>query len=1307
MPKPFDFSKITFIDELKLRRLLKQKRARDRQENQENNAPAQDLDEFYVQACLKVEALRQSMPKISYPESLPVSSRKDEIVEAVKTHQVVIVAGETGSGKTTQLPKMCLEAGLGLRGMIGHTQPRRIAARAVAARIAEELEQSIGQSVGYKVRFSDQTGPDCLIKLMTDGILLSEIASDRLLLNYSCIIIDEAHERSLNIDFLLGYLKGILKVRPDLKLIITSATIDVQRFSEHFDNAPVIEVSGRTYPVQIVYRPLLPDADTPEDDDLEQSELDLEHAVLKAFHYVQDLGRGDVLVFLPGEREIMDMAAFLNRSHLKETEVVPLYARLATSEQQKIFTPHTGVRIVLATNVAETSLTVPYIKYVIDPGTARISRYSARTKVQRLPIEPVSQASANQRAGRCGRVMDGVCVRLYSKSDFEQRPLYTDPEILRTNLASVILQMIALRLGDIRSFPFIDPPHDRQITDGLRLLDELGAIEERKGQDEPKLTQVGRSLSAIKADPRLGRMLLEGSKFGALSELLIICSALAVMDPRERPLDKKEQSTQLHARFNDEQSDFLAYLKLYEYISSLQQTLSNSALRRTLKREFISYLRVREWFDVLRQLRATCKALGLTFNTEDASYESIHKSILSGLLSQMGCLDVGAKAYTGARGIKFVIHPGSSLSKKTPKWICAQELSETTRLFARTVAVIDPGWAETAGAHLTKKHYHDMHWSKNKGAVEALLDINLYGLVIVKDRRVLYTQVDKPFCRELLIREGLVNNQIIGNFEFLRHNLALVKQIEDLEDKLRKRDVLKDETALCAFYDARLPSDIISVQHLKTWWNKVKTQDPKILDMSFEDAANYDPTAKAAQSYPSHWQYGGFKLKLSYKFSPGEGLDGVSVHLPVTIINQINPEIFAYQIPGLRLELFSELIRSLPKRLRRNLIPAPQFAQALMESLDPPEGNLYVRAARELTRMGGELVEPDDFDLTAIPEYLRLNFVIEDLKGKILMSGKNFAALASQLQGHAEQSLQEVLTSDKRASKPSVTWNFGQIEQVKITRQGSLKVKAYPALSVHKDAVRVELFDSPQRQQEAMLQGTVKLLLLSIKTPTAYLEEHLPNKAKLAMYYQALGTVHELIDDLVRAALIKIIGDFGGPAWDQASFTRLLNHARANLNEEALQMALLAEKSLMKAHELKRLLKGNISFEAAYAYSDIQRCLDRLVFKGFVSFCGVERLNDLPRYLQALIERLKKSARDLHRDRVLSDKIEDIENKLNGVRSRYQKDRVPKELDEIFWMIEELKVSYFAQTLGVKGPISDKRISHELDRIVKEYPPLH
>lgn len=1433
------------------------------------------INQFKLELSIQIEEAQQrlkqhqeNLPKLEYPENLPVSQRREEIVKAIQTHQVVIIAGETGSGKTTQIPKMCLEAGYGRKGLIGHTQPRRIAARAVAARIASEMHEELGHSVSYKVRFTDISSPDAYIKLMTDGILLSELSSDRLLLDYEVVIVDEAHERSLNIDFLLGYLKGLLQKRPELKLIITSATIDVERFSEHFNHAPIIEVSGRTYPVEVVYMPLMEDgrgvyiedqsgkgryetdhkslnhiiksADDPEltegpgawhdyqmgskaemlsaasrasqgiraaqgagagsgvgqskraakvpridDDDRDVSDvLDLRQGILQAIHYLERRGRGDILVFLPGERDILELSQFLRKSQLRDTEIVPLYARLATQEQNKIFTEHTGMRIVLSTNVAETSLTVPGIKYVIDPGLARISRYSSRTKVQRLPIEPISQASANQRKGRCGRVSDGICVRLYSKEDFESRPEFTDPEILRTNLASVLLQMASLRLGRVENFPFIDAPQPRQVSDGLRLLHELGAVQDTKfkdflqkdaahksdstavnsgvdqnervdqsssrqfndGHDSLRLTAIGQALSRLPCDPRLGRMILEADKHNALTEVLIIVSALAVMDPREYPLDKKEAATNCHKRFVDEKSDFLSYLKLYDYIRKLQGELSNSALRRQLKQEYISFLRTREWLDVLRQLRASAHTLSLKFNEAPASYEEIHRSLISGLLSQLGMLEPNGNNYIGARGSKFVIFPGSGLAKKPPKWICACELAETSRLFARTVAAIDPNYAEEVGEHLIKNSYNEPHWSKKSGAVIAYLTRSIYGLPIVQKRQVQYQHVDPRLCHELMIRDGLVGGNVEQSLPFLEHNLELISDVEYLEDKVRRRDLLVDAAALEQFYQERIPESICNMRDFATWWRQKSKDNSKFLDFDYELISKQDISLIEEEQYPEYWKQGNLRLQLSYVFDIGSDRDGVTVHIPVTVLNQIRADDFLWQIEGLRQELFAALIRSLPKRLRRNLIPAPEYAKALNDSLSvytqlinpreqtavsalPPApgkkhqaaaqaqakseiankarakvDNLFVVVARELTRMGGELISADDFDKSMIEPYLFMNFAIEGVNGEELAFGKDFNLLAERLQSTAREALHQVVKTHQ-IKPPAQSWDYGTIKRQQVTTQGTLKITAYPALTDRGDGVTLELYDSPERQAKAMRQGAIKLLALSLKTPAAYLETHLPNRSKLAMYYQPLGSIKELIFDLMMCAIGNIMDRNGGTPWDEEHFARLKEIVRGEMNDEALAVAKLIEKSLMKAHELKHLLKGNISLDLTRTYSDLNHQLDALVYKGFISESGMDHLQELPRYLEAAVERVSRAQRDVVRDQICMRTLENVEDEYLKVMNSYHAELMPQPLKDVKWMIQELRVSYFAQHLGVNGPISDKRIYQELERIQKEWPP--
>lgn len=1243
---------------------------------------------------------RQRLPEISYPEELPVSARRAEIIEAIRSHQVVVVAGETGSGKTTQLPKMCLEAGLGVRGLIGHTQPRRIAARAVAQRLAEEFHESLGQSVGYKVRFSDVSSPDIFVKLMTDGMLLSELASDRLLLSYDCIIIDEAHERSLNIDFLLGYLKNLLARRRDLKLIITSATIDVERFSEHFDHAPILEVSGRTYPVEVLYAP--PTGDGEEGEDEEELPTSLPQQVLETLKSLyHDYGRGDTLVFLPGERDIMEMAAFLSRSDLKGVEILPLYARLASSEQGRIFAPHSTLRVVLATNVAETSLTVPGIRFVIDPGLARISRYSPRLKVQRLPVEKISKASAEQRKGRCGRVSAGVCVRLYSEEDFAERDEYTDPEVRRTNLAAVVLQMTALRLGAVSTFPFIDPPAPRQISDGIRLLEELGAIEPDRSPDEVELTALGRDLWRFPADPRLARMLIEAQRQGALSELLIIVAALSVMDPRLTPPDHLEASRNLHHRFDDEQSDFLSYLKLYHYLTKLQSTLSNAAFRRLLKKEYLSYLRVREWFDVLRQLRATCRVLKLTPNEAPAGYEQVHKAVISGLLSQCGVMDENDKGlYLGARGLKFALHPSSGLSKRRPKWVCAAELTETSRLFGRTLAKIDPLWLEGPGQRLIKKSYQEPHWSRKDGAVKAVLTVTLFGLTLESGRQVLYSAVDPALCRTLMIREALVGGEIDRSYPFLQRNRALVESVRAEEDRQRRRDLLADESVLEDFYAQRLPQEMVTVRHLDKFWRLKQKSDPHCLDFSLELITRNGALPDQRALFPDYWISGELRVPLSYVFDPGNPQDGVSAHIPLAVLNKVRERDFLYQVPGLREELFTELIRSLPKRLRRNLIPAPEYAKALYEAVAGSQDPFYERLCHELTRMGGERVYEDDFDLKQIPDYLKVNFIIEDESGKVLMQGRDFAALARTLQGQAREALDSFRKEQHERGRLEQVWRFGTIQKVKRTRQGALDLTVYPALTEHKDGVRLELYETAQAQGRAMWQGQRALLKRGLKSPASYLEDHLPNKAKLAMYYRPLGTIAELIDDLCTAAVDLIMVRKGAPVWNESEFAALQQSVRGSLNDTALEIALVLEQILSRTYELKGRLKQRFDLSAALIFKDVSDHLDSLVYQGFLAATPYEHLKDIPRYLEAAAKRLERAVRESTRDLGYMRILQGLYDEYRGALTRYRQNEAPDELLNIRWMLEELKVSYYAQQLGVKGPVSDKRVHDEIVRVL-------
>lgn len=1253
-------------------------------------AVAAELESDITAALQKVQSRAASCPKVTYPENLPVSQKKQDILQAIRDHQVVIVAGETGSGKTTQLPKICLELGRGVKGLIGHTQPRRLAARTVANRIADELETPLGGSVGYKVRFNDHVGENTLVKLMTDGILLAEIQQDRLLMQYDTLIIDEAHERSLNIDFILGYLRELLPKRPDLKVIITSATIDPQRFSRHFNNAPIIEVSGRTYPVEVRYRPVVDDADDTDRDQLQA-----------IFDAVDELGRegpGDILIFMSGEREIRDTADALNRLNLPHTEVLPLYARLSNSEQNRVFQSHHGRRIVLATNVAETSLTVPGIKYVIDPGTARISRYSFRTKVQRLPIEPVSQASANQRKGRCGRVSDGICIRLYSEQDFLSRPEFTDPEILRTNLASVILQMTSLGLGDIAAFPFVEAPDKRNILDGVRLLEELGAIK-TADNGHYQLTPQGRQLAQLPIDPRLARMVLEAQKSGSVREVMIITAALSIQDPRERPMDKQQASDEKHRRFADKDSDFLAYVNLWDWLKEQQKEHSSSQFRRLCRNDFLNYLRVREWQDIYTQLRQVVKELGLPVNSEPSDYRSVHTALLTGLLSHIGQKDADKQEYTGARNARFSIFPGSGLFKKPPKWTMVAELVETSRLWGRIAARIEPEWIEPLAQHLVKHSYSEPHWSKSQGAVMATEKVTLFGLPIVAARQVNYSTIDPLLCRELFIRHALVEGDWQTRHAFFSANLKLRAEVEELEHKSRRRDILVDDETLFSFYDQRIPGEVISGRHFDNWWKNAAKQNADLLsfekEMLIKDGAN----KVSALDYPNTWHQGNLKLRLTYQFEPGTDADGVTVHIPLPILNQVEDQGFEWQIPGIRRELVIALIKSLPKPVRRNFVPAPNYAEAFLGRVTALELPLLDALERELRRMTGVTVSRDDWQWEQVPDHLKMTFRVVGEKHKTLLEGKNLTALKLQLKDKVQETLSAVADDGLEQSNLHI-WSFGKLPEFYEQKRGGYSMKAYPALVDEKDSVAIRLFDSEQEQQQAMWQGTRRLLLLNIPSPIKYLHEKLPNKAKLGLYFNPYGRVLDLIDDCISCGIDKLIAEHGGPVWQEEDFARLQEKVRAELNETVVGVAKQVEQILTAVFNINKRLKGRVDISLALALSDIKNQLGGLVYRGFVTNNGWKRLSDTLRYLQAIERRLEKLATDPHRDRAQMLRVEQVQQAwqqwLNKLPPKRQQD---EEVKEVRWMIEELRVSLFAQQLGTPYPISDKRILQTIEQL--------
>jgi ATP-dependent helicase HrpA len=1234
-------------------------------------------------AAPRIERRRASVPEVSYPAALPISQKKDEILAAVRDHQVVIVAGETGSGKTTQLPKICLELGRGVQGLIGHTQPRRLAARTVAQRIAEELGTPLGEAVGYKVRFSDATGDDTLVKLMTDGILLAEILDDRLLRQYDTLIIDEAHERSLNVDFILGYLKRLLPRRPGLKVIITSATIDPERFSRHFDGAPVVEVSGRTYPVEVRYRPVADEADR-----------DQTQAICDAVDELRAEGRGDVLVFLSGEREIRDTADALAK-HAPGTEVLPLYARLSAGEQQRVFQPHAGRRVVLATNVAETSLTVPGIKYVIDPGTARISRYSHRTKVQRLPIEPVSQASAEQRKGRCGRTSGGICVRLYSERDFLSRPAFTEPEILRTNLASVILQMAALSLGDTASFPFIDAPDRRNVKDGVLLLQELGAFDPAAKDIRKRLTPLGRKLAQLPIDPRLARMVLEADRNGCVKEVMVIAAALSIQDPRERPAERQQAAAEQHGRFADKDSDFLAYLNLWRYLRGRQKELSSSQFRKLCRAEFLNYLRVREWQDIYSQLRQVGRGIGVSPSGAD-DRDLIHRSLLAGLLSHIGLKDSEKQEYQGARNARFAIFPGSNLSRQSPRWVMAAELVETSRLWARMVARIEPEWLETLGQHLVRRTYSEPHWERTRGAVMAYERVTLYGVPVVTSRRVSYGRIDPELSRQLFIRHALVEGDWDTRHQFFHDNRELLEEVEDLERRARRRDILVDDQTLFDFYDQRVGEQVVSARHFDSWWKKVSSNQPDLL--SFEKSMLIKQGGDVSElDYPDFWQQGALRLPLSYQFEPGTEADGVTVHIPLALLNQVRGDGFDWQVPGLREELVTALIRALPKHLRRHFTPAPDRARAVLQRLTPREGPLLEALGRELARMSGVAVPPDAWQLDRVPEHLKITFRVVDDQHRTVAEGKDLEGLRPRLRRRMRAALSAAVDGIERQGLRG--WSVGTLPRAFEHERGGRVVKAYPALVDEGDGVAVRLLESEAEQQRAMWQGTRRLLLLNVPSPVKFVLGRLTKKAKLTLSQYPYGSATDLFDDCAACAVDVLVAECGGPAWDEDGFGKLQDKVRAELNGTMLDVVTRVEPVLAAAYDLEHRLKDPASPVPRPAVADLRTQLDGLCYPGFVSATGWRRLPDVLRYLRAMQQRLDKLPRHPHRDQEHMRKIEQLQESYQQLLERLPAGRQPGEtLLEIGWMIEELRVSYFAQALGTPHPVSDKRVRRAIEQ---------
>ena len=1235
-----------------------------------------------VAESVALAAARQAkLPEVQWPEELPVVARRQEIAELIANNQVVVVAGETGSGKTTQLPKICLQLGRGVFGQIGHTQPRRIAARTVANRIAEELGQSLGDSVGFQVRFTDQSTEHTHIKLMTDGILLAEIQRDPLLSHYDTLIIDEAHERSLNIDFLLGYLKTVLPKRPDLKVIITSATIDLEKFSRHFNDAPIIEVSGRTYPVEVHYRP-------PADSDADLNEQVIT-AVEELLHEEKSSPRrgGDILVFMSGEREIRECAKALRHADLPHLEVLPLYARLSLAEQTRVFAPHKGRRIVLATNVAETSITVPGIRYVIDPGTARISRYSYRSKIQRLPVEPISQASANQRAGRCGRVSAGICVRLYEESDFLQRPEFTDAEILRTNLAAVILQMLQLRIGDIRDFPFVDPPDQRLINDGYSLLQELQAVD-----DKGKVTKLGRALSRLPLDPRLGRMLVESGTTDSLRELLIIVSALAVQDPRERPAEKRQAADEKHRQWQHEQSDFQTLVNLWDGFEVQRQELSQSQLRKWCQKNYLSWMRMREWRDIHHQLRLAIRDLDLKMNPEPADYASVHKAILPGLLGNIGVRDEN-KEFLGCRNRRFHIFPGSGQFKKPPRWVVAAQLLETSRLFAHTVGKIEPDWVLGCSEHLVRRNYFEPHYNPRSGAVMAFEKVTLYGLVLVEKQRIHFGKLDPKTAREVFIREALVERRYRGKGKFFRHYGDLLEELEDLEAKSRRRDIVVDDEVVYRFFDERVPADIVNLAGFEKWRKQVEQKDPQLLFLPRELMMQQDASHVGEAQFPDSLTSGGIEYPLSYHFEPGSAEDGVSIQVPVGALHQVPAARLQWVVPGILRDKCIALVKNLPKQFRKHFVPVPAAVDKALPRMEPANTPLWQSLAHELKRQTAEAL-PEEAWVTAergLEDFYRLNIQVLDENGKLLDQGRDLAVLQARYRDRVQQ---ELASAGDGFERTGVTqWDFGELPETHQIDQGGLKVRAYPALIAGKDSVDLKLLDNPEEAQRLTRAGICRLAILHLPEPVKYLRKELLKGKELGLSAADLGRREELADDILMAAVRECFwADENWPR-TQAEFLAALSQREA-LVAVAQEIADLLLKVLAQLVPLRKTIKQQKNLALALAVADINRQLNGLFFRGFLFVTPLEWLRQYGRYLKGVELRLEKAALDPNRDRRQMAELQEAEEPFQAELARHDALFVAgdPELLQYRWMLEEFRISLFAQTLKTLMPVSIKRL---------------
>ena len=1256
--------------------LDRQKFVRQIQKHTTQKSPKQSVDNLLKAMHTSIERVEQRIknyPLLQFPEDLPVSQKKDEIREAIDNHQVIILCGETGSGKTTQLPKICLQRGSGSRGLMCHTQPRRLAARAVASRIAEELNTELGAQVGYKVRFTDQVSEQSYIKLVTDGILLAEIHHDPYLSQYDTIIVDEAHERSLNIDFLLGYLKRLLPKRPDLKLIITSATIDPERFSSHFNKAPIIMVSGRTYPVEVRYHPL-------HGDDEDERQKDLVQGISDAIDELSRLDRSDILVFLSGERDIREATQFLQKRQLPNTEILPLLARLSAAEQNRIFHTSSKRRIVLSTNVAETSLTVPGIKYVIDSGVARISRYSWHSKIQRLPVEKISQASANQRKGRCGRVSEGVCIRLYSEEDFANRPEFTDPEIQRTNLASVILQMENMQLGHVEDFPFIEPPDGRLVRDGYKLLFELGALD-----DKQQISKLGKQLSRLPIEPRIGRMLLEADKESSLSEVLIIASALAVQDPRERPMDKQQAADEVQKIFQDNRSDFLGFLNLWQAYQQQKKQLSSNKLRKWFKDHFISWLRMREWLDTHRQIKHMLKDLHLRFNSSEANYDAIHRALLSGLLGNLGFKD-DKHQYLGARNRRFQIFPGSALFNKGPKWLMAAEIVETSRVYARTIAKVDPLWVEQKAQHLLKRSYTEPHWEKRNAQVAAFECSTLYGLIIHPQRKINYGPVAPAESREIFIRSALVNGDFDCRDNFFQHNQSLIEQLQTLEAKSRRQDILVDEDSLFNFYDQRIPENIYSGPQFFKW---LKTIDTDTLKLTREQLMQHDANGITGDQFPDFLELNGARYPLEYHFDPSHKRDGITLITPLAGLNPIEPSHCEWLVPGMLHEKMVQLIRSLPKQLRKNFVPAPNFADICMETLQPSDLSLTTAMSNQLKKITGTEIPYDAWQLQTLDDHLIMNIRVIDSEGNSLAEGRNLQLLKNQLAGIEPEPITDTTEQNIEQDEvgPEILDNFP--DEINVESQG-IQLKLYPALHKEGSKVALRLYHARNEADHHHHTGIRQLYINALPEQVRQLKSSLPGIHQLCMHYTSLGKCDELKQAILDATIDQLFTQHQVNSTDD--FQRIRDEGRSEMTNVASDWCQLLSSILKAHHQIRKQLK-NPPLSWLDAMNDIQNQINHLFPANFITLTEREWLEQYPRYLKGIELRLNKIQDNPTRDRKCRLEFESLWNEYDKRAQQIAKQHIDSpQLNYYRWMLEEYRISLFAQTLKTLFPVSVKRL---------------